>query len=235
MNQHLPKHDLSKKRNLLSVLFVLALASTIGCASSLYPVRTTVEKKESIALFINKIESNPAYVKSTQMARASKSIAEYDALLDTLKQSLQKELPGSKVVEPKTTKEEILGQSVFMYDFGGTNSKIGIEFIPATTYTIESDSEFHTTTEKNETWKQETKVTIRFREINGNRMGKYLGSRFGYTLATVTESGRCDGTCQKNANALVEISKPAKHVPSLKSQIPENLKKVIQEIMASEP
>lgn len=227
MNKNLPQNHLSQKRNLLSVLIVFALASTIGCASSLYPVRTTVEKKESIAVFLNKVESTPALVQGTHMAKASKSLAEYDALLETLKQSLQKEFPGSKVVEPKTTKDEILGQTVYMYDFASTKSKIGIEFIPATTYTIDGSFE--------KSWTQETKVMIRFREINGDRMGKYMGSRFGYTLATVTESGSCGGTCQKNANVLVEMSNPAKHVPNLKSQIPENLKKVIQEIMASEP
>ncbi|TGM42347.1 hypothetical protein EHQ92_16260 [Leptospira biflexa] len=223
---------LQKPKQILCVI-TFFLATTYNCATSLLPVKTSIEKKETIAVFVNLVEAKPALTYKATRSIASKNIAEFDEFFPMFKQLAQKELPAVKFLEPKTTPQEILGQTVYTYDFGKTGAKIGIEFIPATTYMLSNESEYTSEKLKKQSFEQTTKIVIRFREINGDRLGKYIGSRLGYELASVTINGSCDEECPKNINAMMALSNPGKHAPALKAQIHENLKKVIQEILAS--
>lgn len=226
------QNPLRKPLQLACVLTFLFL-TTYGCATSLYPVKTSIEKKESIAVFVNLMESKPVSSYRSNLSSASKTITEFDEFFPTFKQMLQKELPSVKIMEPKTTPQEILGQTVYMYDFGKTGAKIGIEFMPVTKITVSNDQDYKSEALTKQGWNLVTAITIRFREINGDRLGNYIGSRLGYELALSTKEGFCEGECPKNANTLIEITSPGKLAPALKAQMPENLKKVIQEIMAS--
>ncbi|WCL50048.1 hypothetical protein [Leptospira sp. GIMC2001] len=220
------KEKTNNQYSLRIISLLIVFFSFCGCASSLYPVRTAVEAKESIAVYMNKIESRPVLIGNSRNT-AKDTIAELDALMPIFKQSLQKELHGAKIVEPKMKNEQILGQNIPVYDFGNIGANIGIEYITATSFSQSIDS--------TKTWDLTIKVIARFRKIENGRLGQYLGSRLGYTLASFSDKGSCPGACPENANSLVELTNPGQHAKTLKSQIPENVTKVIQEIMKSEP
>ncbi|TGL67807.1 hypothetical protein [Leptospira jelokensis] len=209
------------------------VATTYNCATSLYPVKASIEKKEPVAVFINLVESKPVLNSRGQMSSASKTIVEFDELFTQFKQLAAKELPSVKIVEPKSTPQDILGTTVYMYDFGKTGAKIGIEFITATNINLSSEQEFTAEKLKQQAWTQTTTVTVRFREVNGDRLGKYLGSRTGYELGSVVQNGFCPVECSKNANTMIDVTSPGKQAAALKAQLPEKIKKVIQEVMAS--
>ncbi|TGL19896.1 hypothetical protein EHQ46_10895 [Leptospira yanagawae] len=222
-----------KHQTKLLCLVSFLVTTTYNCASSLYPVKASIEKKEPVAVFINLVESKPVLNYKGNMNKSSKNITEFDELFTNFKQLAQKELPSVKIVEPKSTPQEILGTTIYTYDFGKTGAKIGIEFITATNINLSNEQEFTSENLKQQSWTQTTKVTVRFREVNGDRLGNYLGSRTGYELGSVVQKGSCPVECSKNANTMIEVTAPGKQAAALKSQLPENIKKVIQEIMAS--
>lgn len=209
------------------------VATTYNCATSLYPVKASIEKKEPVAIFVNLVESKPALKYKGQNMVTSKTIPEFEDFFPTFKKLLQKEVPSIKLAEPKTTPQEILGTTVYTYDFGKTGAKIGIEFITATSINLSNEQEFTTKDLKNQNWTQTTTVLVRFREVNGDSLGKYLGSRLGYNLGVIHQEGSCPDVCSKNANTMIDVTSPGKQAAALKAQFPENIKKVVDQIMAS--